>query len=77
MQRDDDSRRSRWSSHEGERWWLGALTYGGGALTMVLVADAVIAILMEELWIVLAVAVVVVTVGVALAAFVNGDWWWN
>jgi flagellar basal body-associated protein FliL len=32
---------------------------------------------MEELWIVLAVAVVVVTVGVALAAFVNGDWWWN
>jgi hypothetical protein len=55
MQRDDDSRRSRWSSHEGERWWLGALTYGGGALTMVLVAAAVIAILMEELWIVLAV----------------------
>ena len=44
---------------------------------MALIAATVIAILMEELWIVLAVAVVVVMVGVAFAAFVNGDWWWN
>jgi hypothetical protein len=23
-QRDDDGRRSRWTSYEGERWWLSA-----------------------------------------------------
>jgi NhaP-type Na+/H+ or K+/H+ antiporter len=55
MRRDDDApRRSKVSSHEGERWWSWAGLYVGGVLATVIVAAVVIAILMEELWIVLA-----------------------
>jgi Flp pilus assembly protein TadB len=77
QQRDDDSRRSRWSSYEGERWWLSAFAFPGGVLATALVIAAVIAIVMEELWIVLAVAAAVLFVGLALKALIDGDWWWN
>jgi VIT1/CCC1 family predicted Fe2+/Mn2+ transporter len=76
-QRDDANRRSKVSSHEGERWWLGALTYGGGVLTTVLVAAVVIAMIMEELWIALAAAAVVALAAFVVWSFLNGDSWWN
>ncbi len=44
---------------------------------MALIAAAVIAIVMDELWIVLAVAAVVVLVLLALRALIDGDSWWN
>ena len=46
------------ASHEGERWWSRAGLYVGGTLATVVVAAVVIATVMEELWIVLAVLAV-------------------
>jgi hypothetical protein len=48
-----------------------------GLLTMALVAVAVIAILMEDLWIVLAAVAFVAVVAFALASVLNGNSWWN
>jgi hypothetical protein len=39
-----------------------------------LVAAVIAAILLEEAWIVLVAVAAVVLVGVAVAAFINGDW---
>jgi hypothetical protein len=44
---------------------------------MVLVAAIVIAIVMEELWIVLAAVAVVVFAAFVIWSFLNGDSWWN
>ena len=73
--RDDDKRRSKWSSREGERWWMDAVTYGAGALVMVLVGAAVIAIAMEELWVVVAAVALIALGGFAIWSLTNGDWW--
>jgi hypothetical protein len=77
VQRRDDNRRSRWPSREGERWWTGAVTYGGGLLSTACLVAVIAAIVLDALWIAVAVLAVVILGAVALAMFADGDWWWN
>ncbi len=69
--------RSKWSSREGERWWWAAATSFGGASVIALLAVAVIAILMEELWIVLGAIAVLALAALLMWSFLNGDSWGN
>lgn len=75
---DEDSlqlaRRSKRTSHEGERWWLGAVTCAGGALAVLLVAAIAISVLAEGLLALLVLAALVVIAGLVLLAL-SGDWW--
>ena len=74
---DHDRRRSKWSSREGERWWWGVATYSGGASVIALLAVAVIAVVMEELWIVLGALAVLALAAFLIWSFLNGDSWGN
>lgn len=73
-----DDRRARRSWREGERWWMASVAYGGGLLTMALIAAGIIAIVLEELWILLVAIVAVAVIWLAVASVLNdGDSWWN
>jgi hypothetical protein len=63
---------SRWSSSEGERWWMGAITYVGGGLVTLIGGAVVVLFLIEDAWLILVAIAIIGGIILAIHYLLNG-----